>query len=162
MAIPWGLANAAATLVGQNLGAKKEKRAEKAVWLTAFYAMIFLGLVSVVYIIWAPSIIGIFTADTGVLENGIECLTYLSIGYIFFAYGMVVTQAFNGAGDTRTPTLMNLFIFWMIQIPLAYLLANRYSFGPSGVYLAIIVSESVLAFVAIYLFRRGRWKQKVV
>jgi Na+-driven multidrug efflux pump len=154
----WGLSNAAATLVGQNLGAQKPDRAEKAVWLTALYNMFFLGTVSIIYLFFSESIIGFFTEDAEVLRLGTECLSYLSLGYIFFAYGMVMMQAFNGAGDTKTPTLLNFVAFWLIQIPLSYLLAIGFSAGPKGVYLGIIISEGLLALAAIYFFKKGKWK----
>jgi len=158
----WGMANAAATLVGQNLGAKYPRRAEISVWLTAQYNMLFLGFVSVIYFFLARNIIGIFTDDVEVLFHGAECLRFLSLGYIFFAYGMVMMQAFNGAGDTRTPTILNFIAFWMIQIPLSYLLAITFGVGPKGIYLGIIISEALLAIAAITVFRRGHWKLKEV
>jgi len=158
----WGLSNAAATLVGQNLGAERPDRAEKSVWITALYNVIFLGLVGVAYFFMATETISIFTQDEAVIQFGKQCLRYLSVGYVFFASGMVVTQAFNGAGDTRTPTLFNLACFWLIQIPLAYLLAIEFNFGPEGVFIAIIISESILALRAICIFRRGKWKSKKI
>ncbi|NNE30596.1 MAG: MATE family efflux transporter, partial [Saprospiraceae bacterium] len=158
----WGLSNAAATLVGQNLGAKKPRRAELSVWLTARYNMYFLLTVSIIYFVFAKSLIGIFTSDPLVLKAGVDCLRIISVGYVFFAYGMVISQAFNGAGDTKTPTWMNLFCFWMLEIPLAYLLALHWNIGPEGVYIAIALSESVLALIAILIFRKGKWKLKEV
>ena len=155
----WGMANAAATLVGQNLGANKPSRAEKSVWLTGRYNMVFLGSVSIIYFFLAPEIIGIFTQDVNVLNEGVDCLRFLSAGYIFFAYGMVIAQAFNGAGDTRTPTWLNLFAFWGIQIPLAYVLAKIFDIGPIGVYVSVLVAESLLALTAIYIFKKGKWKK---
>ncbi len=154
----WGMANAAATLVGQNLGAEQPDRAEKSVWKTAFYTMIFLGFVTLVFFTMAKEIISFFSTDALVIQNGIQCLRIVSLGYIFYAYGMVITQSFNGAGDTRTPTVLNLFGFWMFQIPLAYVLAKMLDVGPVGVYGAISIAESTLAVVSIFLFRRGRWK----
>lgn len=158
----WGMANAAATLVGQNLGANEPARAEKAVWLTSLYNVIFLGAVSVIYFIFAYPIIGIFTDDNEVLTYGAECLKFLSMGYIFFAYGMVMMQAFNGAGDTKTPTLLNFIGFWLIQIPLSWVLAINFEFGPKGIYLGIVISEALLAVTAIAVFRKGQWKFKEV
>jgi len=158
----WGMANAAATLVGQNLGAKLPDRAEKAVWLTALYNVIFLGAVSVIYFFFATPIIRLFTQDPVVLFHGAECLKFLSLGYIFFAYGMVMMQAFNGAGDTKTPTLLNFVAFWMIQIPLSWLLSIYFEFGPKGIYLGIVISEAMLAVAAILFFRQGKWKLKEV
>lgn len=154
----WGMANAAATLVGQNLGAQQPDRAEKSVWRTAFFNMIFLAIVTVLFFTLASPILHFFTSDVNVLANGIECLQIVSLGYIFYAYGMVMSQAFNGAGDTLTPTILNFFGFWTFQIPLAYLLAIPFSFGPTGVYAAISIAESVIAIVAIFIFRRGTWK----
>lgn len=155
----WGMANAAATLVGQNLGAEKPDRAEKSVWRTAFFNMLFLGSLSVVFFVLARPIIGLFTQDAEVIQHGTECLRYVCLGYIFYAYGMVISQSFNGAGDTLTPTLLNLFGFWTFQIPLAYVLAIMLHLGPKGAYMAIAIAESAIAVVAILLFRRGKWKQ---
>lgn len=154
----WGMANAAATLVGQNLGAQQPARAEKSVWRTAFFNMIFLGVVTVLFFTLATPILSFFSSDINVLASGIECLQIVSLGYIFYAYGMVVSQAFNGAGDTRTPTLVNLVGFWMFQIPLAYALAVFFTWGPSGVYAAIAIAESLIALVSIYIFKKGHWK----
>jgi putative MATE family efflux protein len=155
----WGLANAAATLVGQNLGAGQPERAEKSVWKAAYMNMVFLGLVSVVFIIFAPQIMHIFSRDAAVLAYGIQGLRLISIGYIFYAFGMVMAQSFNGAGDTRTPTLINLFGFWVLQIPLAWLLAVTLKLGPTGVFWAIVVAESAIAVTAIVIFKRGNWKK---
>jgi putative MATE family efflux protein len=158
----WGIANAAATLVGQNLGAGQPERAEQSAWQTAKYNMIFLLIVSIIYSIFAPSLIGIFSDETAVLESGILSLRIISAGYIFFAYGMVLGQAFNGAGDTFTPTLLNFIAFWILEIPLAYALSSYFDWGPTGVYVAVAFSESVLAILCIYVFRMGRWKEVVV
>jgi putative MATE family efflux protein len=154
----WGMANAAATLVGQNLGAQQPDRAEKSVWRTAFFNMIFLGVVTVLFFVLAKPILGFFTDDAAVLKSGIECLQIVSLGYIFYAYGMVISQAFNGAGDTTTPTILNFFGFWTFQIPLAYVLAITAGFGPTGVFAAISIAESCIAVVGILIFRRGKWK----
>ncbi|MEZ5056378.1 MAG: MATE family efflux transporter [Saprospiraceae bacterium] len=158
----WGIANAAATLVGQNLGAGQPERAEQSAWQTAKYNMIFLLIVSIIYSIFAPSLIGIFSNETAVLESGILSLRIISAGYIFFAYGMVLGQAFNGAGDTFTPTLLNFIAFWILEIPLAYALSSYFDWGPTGVYVAVAFSESILAILCIYVFRMGRWKEVVV
>jgi Na+-driven multidrug efflux pump len=155
----WGLANSAATLVGQNLGARQPERAERAVWLTGFYNMAFLGGVTVLFLLLAPMLVGIFTSKEETLAVGTRALRTLSYGYVFYAWGMVVTQAFNGAGDTLTPTRLNLFCFWGFQIPMAWFLAGPLGQGPSGVFWAVCVAESVMALVAIGLFRRGRWKE---
>ncbi|HEX5705863.1 MAG TPA: MATE family efflux transporter, partial [Pyrinomonadaceae bacterium] len=158
----WGLCNAAATLVGQNLGAKKPDRAERAVWLTSFYNMLFLAVVTVVFVAFAEELVGIFDVPPAVVPYGVDCLRYVSYGYIFYAYGMVMVQAFNGAGDTYTPTVINLFCYWLFQIPLAYALALPFGMGAQGVFLAITVAESTLALVSIVAFKRGRWKKTKV
>ena len=154
----WGMANAAATLVGQNLGAGHPERAEKSVWRTAFFNMVFLALVTLVFFSLASYIIQLFTADELVLKNGIQCLKIVSVGYIFYAYGMVVGQSFNGAGDTRTPTLISFFGFWIFQIPMAYALANWWGAGTTGVFSAIPIAESLMAVASILIFRQGKWK----
>ncbi|MBT1686886.1 MATE family efflux transporter [Dawidia soli] len=154
----WGMANAAATLVGQNLGAGHPDRAEQSAWRAAFLNMVFLAFVTIVFFGLADKIVSIFTTDPVALENGIVCLKVVSLGYIFYAYGMVIAQSFNGAGDTRTPTFINLVGFWLFQIPFAYLMANVLKVGPVGVYSAISVAESLMAIAAIIIFRRGKWK----
>ena len=154
----WGLSNAAATLVGQNLGAKQPERAEKSVWRTALYNMIFLLILSIIFFTWSDSFVGIFSQEEQVLYYGNLALKIICLGYVFFAYGMVVSQSFNGAGDTRTPTLVNFFTHWMIQIPLAYWLAVSLDLGPTGVFWAIDIAFSLMAIISIILFRRGRWK----
>ncbi|MFP5265019.1 MAG: MATE family efflux transporter [Blastocatellia bacterium] len=158
----WGMSNAAATLVGQNLGAAKPDRAERSVWVTGFTNMIFLFLVTVVFLIFAEPLIGVFTADAAVLPYGIDALRFISYGYVFYAYGMVVVASFNGAGDTTTPTLINIFCHWLIQIPLAYALALSFGLGAKGVFLAITVAESTIAVVGILVFRLGRWKNRKI
>lgn len=154
----WGMANASATLVGQNLGAGQPERAEKSVWRAALLNVIFLGIVTVVFYTLADFILQFFSEDKEVLRNGIQCLQIVSLGYIFYAYGMVINQSFNGAGDTRTPTVISLLGFWVFQIPLAYALAHIFHTGPVGVYAAISIAESLMAVVGIYIFRQGRWK----
>lgn len=154
----WGMANAAATLVGQNLGAGHPDRAEKSVWRTAFLNMCFLAFITLIFFTLADPIIHLFTTDEEVLKNGIHCLRIVSVGYIFYAYGMVVGQSFNGAGDTRTPTLISFFGFWVLQIPLAYVLANWLDAGTSGVFSAIPIAESCMAVASIMIFRQGKWK----
>lgn len=158
----WGLSNAAATLVGQNLGAGAPERAEKSVWLSGFYNMLFLGMVSLAFIFLPEPIIRIFTQDAEVIRVGTGCLRIMAYGYMAYAYGMVVVQAFNGAGDTLTPTLINLFCFWMLQIPLAYSLAVQFQFEYTGVFSAILIAETIMALTAIYLFRRGKWKTQSI
>ena len=158
----WGMSNAAATMVGQSLGAGKPDRAERSVWIAGFYNMLFLGTVGLVFVIFAPQLISLFTDDSSVVPWGTACLRYVSFGFLFYAYGMVITQAFNGAGDTWTPTWLNLFCFWLWEIPLAYVLAKVLGFGPKGVFLAITVAFSTLAVASAALFRRGKWKLKKV
>jgi putative MATE family efflux protein len=154
----WGISNAAATLVGQNLGANQPERAEKSVWKCAFYNMLFLFVVSIVFFVFADFLVGIFNAEGDVLNYGVIALRYICVGYVFFAYGMVVSQAFNGAGDTRTPTIVNFFSYWMLQIPLAYLLAMYTAFEIKGIYIAILAAEIFLAIVIVLIFRKGKWK----
>jgi len=158
----WGMSNAAATMVGQALGAKKPERAERAVWKAGFYNFIFLGVVGLIFVVLARQIIGLFTHDPHVMPYGVDCLRIVASGFLFYAYGMVLTQSFNGAGDTWTPTIINLFVFWLWELPLAYLLAIVLGFGPRGVFLAITIAFSTLAVVSAVLFRRGKWKTKVV
>ncbi|UCF66326.1 MAG: MATE family efflux transporter, partial [Acidobacteriota bacterium] len=151
-----------ATLVGQNLGAGKPDRAERAVWLTSYYNMAFLGSVGVVFVLFAPAVVGFFTNEPDVLRAGTYCLRIVSAGYLFYAFGMVVVQAFNGAGDTVTPTIVNFFCFWMFQIPFAYIVAHPLGIGANGVYVAIAAAESLMAVVGGIIFRRGRWKQQQI
>jgi len=154
----WGMSNAASTLVGQNLGAGKPERAEKSVWRTAFFNMVFLLLVGIFFSFFARDFISIFNDNPKVIEIGVECLQIICLGYVFFGYGMVIAQSLNGAGDTKTPTIMNLICFWAIEIPLAYIFALTLDWGPSGVFWSIAISESLLAVMAIFVFRRGKWK----
>jgi putative MATE family efflux protein len=158
----WGMANAAATLVGQNLGAKKPDRAEKSVWHAGFYNMIFLGLVAVVFIAFPRPLVGIFTSDEGVVSVASGALRIISYGYVFYAWGMVMVQAFNGAGDTVTPTILNLICFWGWQLPLAWFLAFRMNMGPNGVFTAVAVAQSTIAVLGVLMFRRGKWKERKV
>jgi putative MATE family efflux protein len=158
----FGLSNAAATMVGQNLGAGRPDRAERAVWTAAVYNMIFLGAVGAVFIAGARVIAGLFTTDPLVQPLAVECLRTVSLGFVFYACGMVLTSAFNGAGDTWTPTLINLFVFWVWELPLAWWLSWRAGLGPRGVFIALTVAYSTLAVVSAALFRRGKWKEKTV
>lgn len=158
----WGMSNAAATLVGQNLGAGQPERAERSVWMSGFYNMIFLGTVGALFVVFAPQIVGVFTSDPEPLRWGIQCLRVVSCGFLFFAYGMVLTQSFNGAGDPWTPTWINLFVFWLFELPFGYVAAHPLGLGPLGVFLAMTISFSSLAVVSGLLFRRGRWKLKSV
>ncbi|GGG43559.1 MATE family efflux transporter [Croceivirga lutea] len=154
----WGMSNAAATLVGQNLGAKQPSRAEKSVWLTGKYNAFFMGLVSIIYLLLAKQIVSMFNDTPAVVNNGALCLQIIAAGYIFYAYGMVVTNAFNGSGDTKTPTKINLISFWLYQLPLAYILALVLELGAVGVFIAITTAEVLLAILAIVWFKRGKWK----
>jgi putative MATE family efflux protein len=158
----WGMSNAAATMVGQALGAKNPERAERAVWKAGFYNMIFLGIVGLLFILFAPQIIWLFTDIPDVAKYGVDCLRIVACGFLFYAYGMVLGQSFNGAGDTWTPTIINLFVFWLWEIPLAYVLGVALGWGPRGVFIAMTIAFSTLAVVSGLVFRRGRWKQKVV
>jgi putative MATE family efflux protein len=158
----WGLSNAAATLVGQNLGAGRPDRAERATWLTGLYNMAFLGLVSIVFLVFAPELVSFFNDAEKEPETSayaVSALRILSYGYIAYAWGMVTVQAFNGAGDTMTPTRINFFCFWMFQLPLAWVLARPLEMGPTGVFWAVCISEVLLACIGLVLFRRGRWKE---
>jgi putative MATE family efflux protein len=158
----WGLSNAAATLVGQNLGAKQPERAERSVWMVGWANMALLGLVGIGYVLLNQPLLRIFTFEPGVVAAGAECLRTVSYGYLFYAWGMVMTQAFNGAGDTMTPTRLNFVFFWLVEIPLAYLLALKLGVGKAGVYWSIVISESLLGLASIWIFRRGAWKQREV
>jgi Na+-driven multidrug efflux pump len=158
----WGLSNAAATLVGQNLGAGQPGRAEASVWRTGLYNMLFLGSVGVVLVVFAGPIVRLFTNDPAVVSLGASCLRIVSYGNIGYAYGMVMLQAFNGAGDTVTPTIVNFFGFWVLEIPLAYWLAIPRGLHANGVYLSIVIAEGAMAGVSILLFKRGRWKLRQV
>ncbi|MEK6279506.1 MAG: MATE family efflux transporter [Acidobacteriota bacterium] len=158
----WGMANAAATMVGQALGAGKPDRAERAVWIAAFYNMICLGVVGLIFVIFARKIIHLFTQDPNIVPYGVDCLRIVAYGFLFYAYGMVLTQSFNGAGDTWTPTIINLFVFWLWELPLAYALAIVFGIGPRGVFLAIMIAFSTLAIISAIFFRRGKWKTRVV
>jgi len=155
----WGMANAAATLVGQNLGAGRPDRAEQAVWRAALYNLVFLGCTGLLFVLFGEPIVRAFNGEPEVVRYGTSALRIISAGFLFYAYGMVVTQAFNGAGDTRTPTLINLFCFWLWQIPLAWLLAKPLGLGPTGVFVSVLVGFSTMALVGVVLFRRGRWKR---
>jgi len=158
----WGLSNAAATMVGQGLGAGKPERAERAVWLAAFYNMLFLGTVGLAFVLLADSIVLLFTTDPAVAPVAAQCLRVISYGFLFYAYGMVLTQSFNGAGDTWTPTWLNLLCFWLWEIPLAWVLSHQVGLGPQGAFLAVTAAFSTLAVVSAVLFRRGRWKLRRV
>ncbi|MEP6711742.1 MAG: MATE family efflux transporter [Ferruginibacter sp.] len=158
----WGMSNAAATLVGQNLGARQPLRAEQSVLKTAKYNAIFMGTVSVILFSFSRQIITFFTKDEMVAAYAVKAVRIVSAGYLFYGIGMVMANAFNGAGDTRTPTVINLFGFWFFQIPLAYVLAKTLAFGPTGVFVAIPVAETAITVAAYILFRKGKWKLKKI
>ena len=158
----WGLSNAAATLVGQNLGAKQPDRAEKSVWLSARYNAVFMGFVTILFVFFAGPIVRIFSNDTAVQEIAAQALRLIGYGYVFYGIGMVMIQALNGSGDTRTPTWISFFGFWVFQIPMALLLAKGMGWGPTGSFVAIPAAETVMALVAWYYFRKGKWKLKQI
>lgn len=158
----WGMSNAAATLVGQNLGANKPERAEISVWKTGKYNAWFMGLVSIVYLVFAPQIIVLFNESPDVVKYGSLCLRVIAMGYVFYGYGMVVIQSFNGAGDTKTPTYINFICFWMFQLPFAYIMGISLDIGPLGVFGAITLAEVLIAIIGIIWFRKGNWKMTKV
>jgi putative MATE family efflux protein len=158
----WGLSNAAATMVGQGLGARDPERAERAVWIAAKMNLVFLGTVGVVFVAFAPAIVSLFGGTSAASAYAITCLRIVSAGFVFYAFGMVLTAAFNGAGAVWTPTIINLFCFWLWELPLAWVLAGPVGLGPNGVFTAITVAFSTLAVVSGVLFRRGRWKSVAV
>jgi putative MATE family efflux protein len=155
----WGMSNAAATLVGQNLGAKKPERAEKSVWMTGRANMVFMLLVTVVFVLFTEFMIGIFTTDREVVAYGVAALRILSYGYVFYAWGMVITASFNGAGDTYTPTFINVVCFWLIQIPMAYWLSHHTWLQVNGVFWSVTFCDGLMAIIAMLIFRRGKWKE---
>jgi putative MATE family efflux protein len=158
----WGMANAAATLVGQNLGAKKPDRAEKSVWLAGLYNMGFLGTVALAFIFLSGPLIAIFTTDPEVAPLAAHALRVISYGYVFYAWGMVMVSSFNGAGDTYTPTVLNIFCYWLVRIPLAWFLSFHAKMGPDGVFWSIPIADSLLASIALLAFRTGKWKAQKV
>ncbi|MFM9909452.1 MAG: MATE family efflux transporter, partial [Chitinophagaceae bacterium] len=158
----WGLSNAAATLVGQNLGAKEPGRAEKSVLLSAKYNAIFMAAVMFLFTLFSKPIIRIFTGDQAVQEYGALSLQIIGTGYVFYGIGMVMMQALNGSGDTKTPTWINFVCFWLFQIPLAYILAKPFHMGPTGAFISIPVAETVIALWAYAIFKRGKWKKVVI
>jgi Na+-driven multidrug efflux pump len=158
----WGISNAASTLVGQNLGAKKPDRAQRSVMVTGYINMILLGTIGLVYIIIPGSFIRLFIDDPAVVGSGIECLRIVSFGFIAYGFGMVITNSFNGAGDTGTPLKINVFAYWMIEIPLAWILAIKAGMNENGVFWSIVIAESIMTITAYLVFRRGKWKLKEV
>ncbi len=155
----WGLSNAAATLVGQNLGANQPERAEKSVWLTARYTLIFMAIVTLLFFFCSSAIVNLYTSETAIHTYGTLALQIIGIGYIFYGTGMVMIQALNGAGDTRTPTWINVICFWLMQVPLAWFLSTHLKFGPTGAFAAIPSAEIILSLVALYYFKKGNWKK---
>lgn len=158
----WGLGNAAATLVGQNLGAEKPDRAEQSVRHAARYNVIFMSVLGVLMFVFAPQIVALFSTEPEILYYGVHCIRILAVGYPMYAIGMIIIQAINGAGDTATPSLLNFICFWILQIPAAYWLATNVGLGPDGVFVAIVVAESALTVLAVLVFRRGTWKLQQV
>jgi putative MATE family efflux protein len=158
----WGLSSAAATLVGQNLGARAPERAERSVWVATKYNTFFLTVVAIVLVVFPATLVRIFTTDPDVLGYGASCLRLIGLGFPLYAVGITMVQAFNGAGDTSTPTWLNLLCFWLLQLPLAYVLARSVDLGPTGVFVAAAIAESLLSVAAWIVFRRGSWKLKVV
>lgn len=154
----FGMSNAAATLVGQSLGAKKPDRAEQAVYRAGKYNMVFLGALGVVFVVFAPLIVSIFTRDPEIARYASDCLRVVALGFLLYGWGMVLSQALNGAGDTRSPTVINFFVFWLFELPLAWTLAKPLGIGPHGVFIAIMLAFSLYAVAAWFVFRRGRWK----
>jgi putative MATE family efflux protein len=154
----WGMANAAATLVGQNLGAGRPDRAERSVWIAALYNFLFLGTLGLLFATFPGPIVGWFTSEADVVPYAVDCLRIVALGFVFFAYGMVMMQSFNGAGDTVTPSFINFVCFWMIKIPLAYVLAIMAGWGPRGVFVAVTIAYSAQTLASLVLFRRGKWK----
>jgi putative MATE family efflux protein len=158
----WGISNASATLVGQNLGAKKPDRAERAVWVTGWVNMILLGFLGLILVLFPEPFIRIFIENDNVIKSGVLGLRIISIGFIAYGLGMVLVNSFNGAGDTSTPLKINIFAFWLVEIPLAWILAIKAGFNEEGVFIAIVVAESLMTFIAWLVFRRGKWKLKEV
>lgn len=154
----WGISNAAATIVGQNLGAQQPERAEKGVWRTSYFNMLFMLVVTIIFVGFPEFFMRLFTDNETVVSQGVLCLRIICLGYIAYGYEMVLANAINGAGDTRTPTLINIFGFWLLQIPLAWFMALHLDFGSPGVYAAVPISEAVMAIIYVILFRRGKWK----
>src|SRR3989339_247484 len=153
----WGMSNAVATLVGQNLGAQQPDRAERSVWITGFWNMLFLIVVAILYFLFSESLVGIFTDDAGVISVGSEWLRIVSYSYFVYGWWMVGTQAFNGAGDTVTPTKINLVFFWLVEIPLSYFMAKTLAMDVPGVFWAIFIAETSVGLFTLWLFRKGKW-----
>jgi putative MATE family efflux protein len=155
----WGISNAAATLVGQNLGSNQPQRAEESVWQTAKVNAIFMLLVTLICLLFGSTILSFFTSEDALLAAATEALQIISLGYVVYGIGMVILNAFNGAGDSKTPTIVNFFGYWCFQIPLAWLLSQQFGFGKKGIYISIILAETVVMLISAYLFKKGKWKK---
>jgi Na+-driven multidrug efflux pump len=158
----WGISNAASTLVGQNLGAKKPERAERAVWITGIANMILLSIIGLTLVLFPEVFIRVFIDNENVIKSGILGLRIISIGFVSYGLGMVLVNSFNGAGDTSTPLKINIFAFWCVEIPLAWILAMKAGMNEEGVFIAIVIAESLMTLIALIVFRRGKWKLKEV
>ena len=158
----WGLSNAASTLVGQNLGAKKPDRAEKSVWITGVVNIVLMSITGAIILLMPGTLVRLFIEDEAVVRSGITTLQWLGSGFVFYALGMVVVQGFNGSGDTLTPTKINLLCFWAVEIPLAYLLSMSFNLGISGICISIIIAESLLTIIGVFIFRKGKWKLRTI
>lgn len=158
----WGVSNATATLVGQNLGAEKPERAERSVWLTSRVNIFLLGFIGLIFVLFAEYFVRLFIDDPAVVNPGAQCLRIISLGFLFYGFGMVLIHAFNGAGDTRTPTMINFICFWIFEIPLAYFLAIPMGIGEQGVFYSIVIAETLLTIIAFIMFKRGKWKENKV
>ena len=158
----WGLGNAAATLVGQNLGAGQPRRAERSVWISAGANSVFLALVAALFFFGAEPVVAVFSPGPEAAAVAVDCLRIVSLSYVFWGFGMISVMAFNGAGDTTTPTWINFWVFWVFQIPIAWLLAVTAGLGPTGVFVAVALSQGMMALVGVLLFRRGSWKRREI
>jgi Na+-driven multidrug efflux pump len=158
----WGMSGAAATMVGQNLGAKKPERAERAVYVTAGFNAVYLVAIAVTVFFAAPMVVSLFSTDVKVAAYAVDCLRIIGYGNLTYAFGMVMVQAFNGAGDTITPTMINVVSFWLCEIPLSWFLAHHTSLGVNGVFTAIPISNTVMTVLSLVVFARGRWKLRKI
>jgi len=158
----WGLSNAASTLAGQNLGAGQPEQAERSVWITGYVNMVIMGAIGFVMAFFPEFFIRLFIHEAGVVESGVLSLRIISFGFIFYALGMAIIQGFNGSGDTFTPTKINIVCFWLLEIPIAWLLAIHLEMGLTGASIAIVFSESLMTVIAFILFKQGKWKQRQV
>lgn len=154
----WGMSSAAASLVGQNLGANKPERVEESVWKTSTYCSIFMGFISILYLIFAPQIIEIFNETADVVKYGSLCLRIMTAPFVFYGFGMIALNAFNGAGDTKTPTYINFVCFWLLQLPFAYIVAIPLNYGPVGVFWSVALGEVAMTIISVIWFKKGHWK----